>query len=157
VTCEGDYYHLALLNLLPSQNPRSPGTSPLGLTSLKRKNLPIKVTVGGIGSVTLVGLFSSIHYPNYKLCDNRCLCRGRVAPCHKCNCFLAHSFPFILSFIYFDLLFLCFKGIVEGHCLGLMTRGDSIIHKHFTKMRRLARDKTPFLLAMPPRATTLVW
>jgi hypothetical protein len=28
----------------------SPGTSPLGLTSLKRKNLPIMVTLGGIGS-----------------------------------------------------------------------------------------------------------
>jgi hypothetical protein len=27
----------------------------------------------------------------------------------------------------------------------------------FTEMRRLARDETPFLLAMPPRATTLAW
>jgi hypothetical protein len=79
------------------------------------------------------------------------------APCHKCNCLLAHSLPFILSFICFDLLLLCFKGIVEGHYPGLMTRGDSIIHKHFMEMRRLTRDEIPFFLAMPPRATTLVW
>jgi hypothetical protein len=65
--------------------------------------------------------------------------------------------PFILSFIAFDLLLLCFKGRVEGHCPGLVTIGDNIIHKHFTKMRRLALDETPFLLAMTPRATTLVW
>jgi hypothetical protein len=39
-----------LIILLPPQNHRSPGTSPLGLTSLKRKNLPIVVTLGGIGS-----------------------------------------------------------------------------------------------------------
>jgi hypothetical protein len=71
--------------------------------------------------------------------------------------FLAHSMPFILSFIAFDLFLLCFKGRVEGHCPGLVTRGDNVIHKHFTEMRRLARDETPFLLAMPPRATTLVW
>ena len=35
---------------LPFQNPRSPRMSPLGLASLKRKNLPIMVTLGGIGS-----------------------------------------------------------------------------------------------------------
>jgi hypothetical protein len=39
-----------LIILLPSQNPRSLGPSPLGLTSLKRKNHPIVVTLGGIGS-----------------------------------------------------------------------------------------------------------
>jgi hypothetical protein len=33
----------------------------------------------------------------------------------------------------------------------------SFTHKHFTKMRTLARDETPFLLAMQPRATTLAW
>jgi hypothetical protein len=69
VTCEGGIYLLSY-NPLPSQNPRSPGTSPLGLTSLNRKNLPIEVTLGGIGSVTPVCLFTSIFYPNYKLCDN---------------------------------------------------------------------------------------
>jgi hypothetical protein len=78
------------------------------------------------------------------------LCRGRAAPCHRCHFFLAHSLPFILSFISFDLLLLCFKGRVEGHCPGLVTRGDIVIHKHFTEMRSLARDETAFLLAMPP-------
>jgi hypothetical protein len=69
VTCEGGIYLLSY-NPLPSQNPRSPGTSPLGLTSLNRKNHPIEVTLGGIGSVTPVCLFTSTFYPNYKLCDN---------------------------------------------------------------------------------------
>jgi hypothetical protein len=69
------------------------------------------------------------------------LCRGRVAPCHGCRSFLAHSMPCILRFIAFDLLLLCFKGRVEGHCPGLVTRGDNVIHKHFTELRRLARDE----------------
>jgi len=50
VTCEGGKPYLGLISLLPLQNHRSLGTSPLGLTSLKRKNLPIVVTLGGIGS-----------------------------------------------------------------------------------------------------------
>jgi hypothetical protein len=49
VTCEGGTYP-CLIILFPPQNPKSPGTSPLGLTSLKRKNFPIVVTLGGIGS-----------------------------------------------------------------------------------------------------------
>jgi hypothetical protein len=81
----------------------------------------------------------------------------QATPCNKCNCFLANILAFILSFISFDLFLLCFKGIVEGHCPSLMTRGDNVIHKHFTEMRRMARDETPFLLAMPPRPTTLFW
>jgi hypothetical protein len=71
--------------------------------------------------------------------------------------FPIHSFPFTLSFICFDPFLLCFKEIVEGHCPGLMTRGNNVIHKHFTEMRGLARDETPFLLVMPPRGTTLAW
>jgi hypothetical protein len=47
---KGGKPYLGLISLLPLQNHRSPGTSPLGLTSLKRKNLPIVVTLGGIGS-----------------------------------------------------------------------------------------------------------
>jgi hypothetical protein len=70
---------------------------------------------------------------------------------------VSHSFPFILSFISFVIFLLCFKGKIDGHCPSLMTRGDSVIHKHFTKMRRLSHDDIPFLLAMPPRYTTLVW
>ena len=66
----------------------------------------------------------------------------------------AHSIPFILTLIAFDFLF---KGKVGGHYPRMVTKGDSVTHKHFTKMRKLAHDETPFLLAMPPRATTLVW
>jgi hypothetical protein len=62
VTCEGEYYHLAFLSLLPSQNPRSPGTSPLGLTSLNRKNLPIEVTVVGLVQLRQFDLLSSVYY-----------------------------------------------------------------------------------------------
>ena len=40
--------------------------------------------------------------------------------------FLAHSLPFTLSFISFDLSLLCFKEIVEGHCPSLMTRGQPL-------------------------------
>jgi hypothetical protein len=52
------------------------------------------------------------------------------------------------------LVFFLFKGKVGGHCPGVVTIGDNVRHKHFAEMRRLARDETPFLLAMPPRATT---
>jgi hypothetical protein len=51
----------------------------------------------------------------------------------------------------FYSLFFLFKRIVGGHCPGVVTSGDSVTHMHFTEMRRLAHDETPFLLAMPPR------
>jgi hypothetical protein len=47
--------------------------------------------------------------------------------------------PFILYLIVFF-----FKRIARGHCPGVVTSGDSVTHKHFTEMRRLARDETPF-------------
>jgi hypothetical protein len=71
--------------------------------------------------------------------------------CHGCKCFQAHSC--LLSFI---LTAFSFKRLVRGHCSSVVTSGGNVTHKHFTEMRRLARDETPFLLAMPPRATTLV-
>jgi hypothetical protein len=55
---------------LPTQNPRSPRTSPLGLTSLNRKNLPIEVTVVGLVQLRQFDLLSSVYYPNYKLRDD---------------------------------------------------------------------------------------
>jgi hypothetical protein len=64
----------------------------------------------------------------------------------------SHSMPFILLSYFFS-----FKRLVRGHCPGVVTSGDNVTHKHFTEMRRLARDETPFLLDMPPRATTLAW
>jgi hypothetical protein len=63
----------------------------------------------------------------------------------------------LLFLVLLLLVFFLFKGKAGGHCPGVVTRGDNVTHKHFTEMRRLARDETPFLLAMPPRATTLVW
>jgi hypothetical protein len=61
----------------------------------------------------------------------------------------------LLSF--YLISFFSFKRLVRGHCPGMVTSGDNVTHKHFMEMRRLARDETPFLLAMPPRATSLVW
>jgi hypothetical protein len=57
----------------------------------------------------------------------------------------------------FCLIAFYFKRLVRGHFPGVVTSGDNVTHKHFMEMRGLARDETPFLLAMPPRATTLVW
>jgi hypothetical protein len=66
------------------------------------------------------------------------------------------SYP-IQCLLFFVLLLFLFKGKAGGHCPSVVTSGDIITHKHFTEMRRLARDETPFLSAMPPRATTSVW
>jgi hypothetical protein len=70
---KGETFH-CLIILYPLQNPRSPGTSPLGLTSLKRKNLPIVVTLGGVGSYYVsLSLYFIAFLPRYKLCNNRVL------------------------------------------------------------------------------------
>jgi hypothetical protein len=62
------------------------------------------------------------------------------------------QFIFTLCLISFS-----FKRTVGGHCPGVVTSGDNVTHKNFTEMRRLVCDETPFLLAMLPRSTTLVW
>jgi hypothetical protein len=67
------------------------------------------------------------------------------------------SKPIKCPFYLFILLIFSLKRIVGGHFPRVVTSDDSVTHKHFTETRRLARDETPFLLAMPPRATTLVW
>ena len=36
------------------------------------------------------------------------------------------------------------KMLVKGYFPGLVTSGGNVSHKHFTEMRRLARDETPF-------------
>jgi hypothetical protein len=36
---------------------------------------------------------------------------------------------FILSF--FIAFFFLFQGLTRGHCLGVVTRADSVTHKHF--------------------------
>jgi len=60
--------------------------------------------------------------------------------------------PFIFILITFS-----FKKLIRGDCPDMVTSGGNVTHKHFTEMRRLARDETPFLLVVPPRATTLAW
>jgi hypothetical protein len=57
----------------------------------------------------------------------------------------------------FYLIAFSFKRIDGGHYPGMVTSGDNVTHEHFTEMRRLAHDETPFLLDMIPRATTLAW
>ena len=66
--------------------------------------------------------------------------------------------PFI-AFILYLLLFLPFflQGLTRGHCLGLVTRADSVTHWYLRRDDRLARDETPFPLAMQPRVTALAW
>jgi hypothetical protein len=56
---------------LSFSKPRLPGTSPLGLASLNRKDLPIVVTLGGVGPCYASLAFYFIAFaPSYKLCDN---------------------------------------------------------------------------------------
>jgi hypothetical protein len=63
----------------------------------------------------------------------------------------------IQCLLYFYIIVFSFKILLRGHCPGVVTSGDNVNHKHFTEMRRLSHDETPFLLAMPPRATALAW
>ena len=67
------------------------------------------------------------------------------------------SYPIQCLFTLCLISFFSFKRMAGRHYPSVVTSGDSVTHKHFTEMRRLARDETPFLLAMPPRATTLAW
>jgi hypothetical protein len=55
------------------------------------------------------------------------------------------------------LISFSFKRIVGGHFPGMVTSGDNVTNKHFMEMRRLDRDESSFLLAMPPRSTNLAW
>jgi hypothetical protein len=60
----------------------------------------------------------------------------------------------LMPFILYSLLFFSFKNPVRGHYPGVVAMLPT---STFTEMRRLARDETPFLLAMPPRTTTMAW
>jgi hypothetical protein len=74
----------------------------------------------------------------------------------SCNLSWMKMFPIPFNaFFTFYLITFSFKRIVGGHFPSMVTSGDSVTHKHFTEMRRLAHDETSFPLAMPPRATTL--
>jgi hypothetical protein len=39
--------------------------------------------------------------------------------------------PLFFSFLYLLFLFFSFQGLTRGHCLGMVTRADSVTHKHF--------------------------
>jgi hypothetical protein len=84
-----------------------------------------------------------------------CLCRRRVVPVIDAL-FPSPFLPlFFYSFIVF--LFLFVQELTRGHCPGLVTSGGSVTHKYFHRNERLARDETPFPLAMQPRVTALAW
>ena len=63
----------------------------------------------------------------------------------------------IHALLSFNLIAFSFKRLVRGHFPSMVTSGDNVTHKHFTDMRRMDHDETPFLLAMLLRATTLTW
>ena len=58
-------------------------------------------------------------------------------------------FIFLLLFSYFFA-----EEIIRGHYPGVVT---ALPTSTFTEMRWLARDETPFPLAMQPKVTTLAW
>jgi hypothetical protein len=56
-----------------------------------------------------------------------CLCRRRVVPIMDAN-FSKPVLAFILFFyLFFLLLFIFIQGLTRGHCLGMVTRADSVI------------------------------
>ena len=60
-----------------------------------------------------------------------CLCRSRAVPVMDAN-FFKLALAFILFFyLLFLLLFLFIQGLTRGHCLGMVTRADSVTHKYF--------------------------
>jgi hypothetical protein len=57
------------------------------------------------------------------------LCRRRVVP--VMDAILPKPFiAFILSFLYY-FSFLLFQGLTRVHCLGVVTRADSVTHEYF--------------------------
>jgi hypothetical protein len=61
-----------------------------------------------------------------------CLCRRRVVPVMDANFskpFLAFLFFSLFAFFFFFFLFI--QGLTRGHCLGMVTRADSVTHKYF--------------------------
>jgi hypothetical protein len=53
-----------------------------------------------------------------------CLCRRRATPVLDANI----SKPMPLFFYFFF-----FKRLIMGHCLGVVTSGDSVTHKYFCR------------------------
>jgi hypothetical protein len=85
-------------------------------------------------------------------------CRAYLwVPLKRVRCTLSWMQMFPSPFYAFLPFYLIVFFFQENRWGTLPWRGDSVTHKHFTEMRKLARDETPFLLAMLPRATTLAW
>ena len=56
-----------------------------------------------------------------------CLCRRRVVPVMDA----IFSKPFLTFILFFIFFFFLFQGLTRGHCLGVVTRDDSVTHKYF--------------------------
>jgi hypothetical protein len=68
------------------------------------------------------------------------LCRRRAIPfmdvffqARSC----LYSFPSLSFCFLFLLLFLFIQGLTRGHCLGMVTRVDSVIHKYFHRYEKV--------------------
>jgi hypothetical protein len=85
-----------------------------------------------------------------------CLCRRRVVP--VMDAFFPSPFLPLFFFILLLLFFFLFvQELIRGHYPSVVTSGGSVTHKYFHRNERLARDETPFPLAMQPRVTALAW
>jgi hypothetical protein len=83
-----------------------------------------------------------------------CRCRRRAVP--VTNAIISKPFiAFILSFLY--CFFLLFQGLTRGHCLGVVTRANSVTHKYFHRDDNVGSWWDPLPLAMQPKVTALAW
>ena len=62
-----------------------------------------------------------------------------------------------LLFIFFIAFSYLFQGLTRGHCLGVVAELTVLPTCTFIELIRLARDETPFPLAMQPKVTALAW
>jgi hypothetical protein len=71
---------------------------------------------------------------------------------------------FVYNALFFQshpLAILCFfhvlKDELKGTVLGWCPDNDNVTEKYLAEMKMMARDETPFLSAMQPRAISLAW
>ena len=75
-----------------------------------------------------------------------CLCWRRAVPVMDAN-FSKPVLAFILFFIcFFPLPFLFIQGLTRGHCLGMVTRADSVTHKYFHRDEKVGSWWDPLSL-----------
>ena len=58
-----------------------------------------------------------------------CLCRRCAVP--VMDAFFLSPFLPLFFYLIFLLLFLFIQGLTRGHCLGMVTRADSVTQKYF--------------------------